>query len=348
MKHSRYIIEPQRSLADSELEAIQALLKDAVPKNTHAAMKSMVVDFERNWHGMLPTTTEMVLAYISARSDKHKISTIETRVAMISRWHTLRDFPDPTKHKSVSAALKGARKKDTKRPKQARAASIDDVRAICAHLDAAKIGAIRRHDYIEAMRCARDRALLLVGFWKGYRSDEICSMRMEAIQIDRAEGMRIWLPHTKTDSKGKTQTVPYLHDLCPVKAFEYWRDESGRTEGPAFMAISAQGKLSTSALTPRSFRNILRGLYVDAGLDPEGISSHSLRRGFAHWATNEGWSQSSLMAYVGWSDVRSAIKYMPDEHSFGRFAVKGGDQSRRLQHDSDVCLPSADVETEDD
>jgi len=44
--------------------------------------------------------------------------------------------------------------------------------------------------------------------------------------------------------------------------------------------------------------------------DAELFSRHSLRRGFATWATGNGWDLKTLMGYVGWNDVKSAMRYI--------------------------------------
>ncbi|WP_412032775.1 hypothetical protein [Pseudomonas syringae] len=35
-----------------------------------------------------------------------------------------------------------------------------------------------------------------------------------------------------------------------------------------------------------------------------------MRRGFASWAHSNGWDLKSLMAYVGWRDIKSAMRYI--------------------------------------
>jgi hypothetical protein len=35
-----------------------------------------------------------------------------------------------------------------------------------------------------------------------------------------------------------------------------------------------------------------------------------LRRGFASWAHQSGWDLKSLMNYVGWKDMKSAMRYI--------------------------------------
>ncbi|PBP79032.1 hypothetical protein CCL20_25340 [Pseudomonas syringae] len=43
---------------------------------------------------------------------------------------------------------------------------------------------------------------------------------------------------------------------------------------------------------------------------PDPHTSHSLRRGFASWAHSNGWDLKSLMSYVGWRDIKSAMRYI--------------------------------------
>ena len=56
---------------------------------------------------------------------------------------------------------------------------------------------------------------------------------------------------------------------------------------------------------------LLRQRLKEAGvLEAEQYSSHSLRRGFVNWATQQGWSLNELMEYVGWRDLQSAVRYL--------------------------------------
>uniref|UniRef100_UPI0026EDB602 tyrosine-type recombinase/integrase n=1 Tax=Pseudomonas aeruginosa TaxID=287 RepID=UPI0026EDB602 len=51
-------------------------------------------------------------------------------------------------------------------------------------------------------------------------------------------------------------------------------------------------------------------------------TSHSLRRGFATWATANGWDIKALMTYVGWKDIKSAMRYIDPAISFGGLAAR--------------------------
>uniref|UniRef100_UPI003C7D2E0A tyrosine-type recombinase/integrase n=1 Tax=Pseudomonas veronii TaxID=76761 RepID=UPI003C7D2E0A len=55
---------------------------------------------------------------------------------------------------------------------------------------------------------------------------------------------------------------------------------------------------------------LLRQRQERAGIQAEHYTSHSLRRGFATWAHRSGWDLKSLMSYVGWNDMKSAMRYV--------------------------------------
>ena len=78
---------------------------------------------------------------------------------------------------------------------------------------------------------------------------------------------------------------------------------------------------------------MLRKLLSQAGVaDAEAFSSHSLRRGFAQWAGMSGWDIRELMNYVGWRDVKAAMRYL-DGVSI--------DQKARFEQGLDRALPEA-------
>ena len=60
-----------------------------------------------------------------------------------------------------------------------------------------------------------------------------------------------------------------------------------------------------------------------AGVDaPELYSAHSLRRGFASWATANGWDLRTLMEHVGWKNAQSAMRYIDREDPFNQRRIE--------------------------
>lgn len=132
------------------------------------------------------------------------------------------------------------------------------------------------------------------------------------------QGMEIFLPSSKTDcsNRGHTVKVPALKRLCPVAACKIWVDCGELKEGSVFRAVDRWGHLGMKGLHPNSLSSLLRQTLFRCDLVSDGYSSHSLRRGFATWASHNQWSTKALMEYVGWRDIRSALRYVDVETPF--------------------------------
>jgi integrase len=265
---------------------------------------------------------------------------------MLARWHRDNRQPDPTKDALVKRFKKGIATKHRKKTKQARPIEIRELQAVVETNDRLRSEALQRGDYARVMRCSRDKALILLAFWRGFRSSELSDLLIENITLVPNVELSMFLPRAKTVSsdEGATFTVPALIELCPVRAlddyladtsFRYeklpdssadWHKDSRQmmprlTTGPVFRSIKLDGQMRTERICPTSIQRILVANYKRAGLDSSRITSHSARRGFAHWAMDNGWHLSALMQYVGWKSVTSAVKYTPSAAQFGSLAV---------------------------
>ncbi|WP_157845772.1 tyrosine-type recombinase/integrase [Herbaspirillum huttiense] len=133
--------------------------------------------------------------------------------------------------------------------------------------------------------------------------------------------MRIHLPRTKTDRslKGSTYKTPALSRLCPVAAYLDWLAVSGLSSGPVLRGIDRWGRISEEAVNAASIIPLLRRILKSAGIDDAHLySSHSLRRGFASWASANGWEMRALMEYVGWKNIHSAARYVESQDPYHR------------------------------
>jgi site-specific recombinase XerD len=199
------------------------------------------------------------------------------------------------------------------REKRAKPLQLEVLQRVDAWLQTAAEIAQAHDDHATVLRHARDRALVLLGFWRGFRSDELVRVRIEHVDAAHGEGLTCFIPRSKGDrnAEGRTFRCPALSRLCPVSAYEAWLATSGLTDGPVFRAIDRWGRIAPDGLAAASIIPLLRRLFTAAGLaEAEQYSSHSLRRGFAGWANANGWDLKELMEYVGWRDMRSAIRYL--------------------------------------
>jgi integrase len=185
--------------------------------------------------------------------------------------------------------------------------------------------AIGTQGAVARLRHTRDKALLLLGFWRGFRSDELIRLETQDVELVPAQGMTCFLPRTKGDRQaaGRCFKVPALSRLCPVAAYTAWKDLSGIEEGPVFRGIDQWGRIRVHGLHVNSVTPLLRSIFERAGLlSADSFSSHSLRRGFANWANDNGWDVKSLMEYVGWRDVKSALRYIDGADAFGQQRIE--------------------------
>jgi len=184
--------------------------------------------------------------------------------------------------------------------------------------------AAERGDFRNVIKHRRDIALVLIGFWRGFRGDELARLQVEHTQAELGVGITFYLPHTKGDRQhlGTTFHTPALKKLCPVQAYINWITVAGIARGPVFRKVDRWGNLADGGINSNSLIPMLRRIFKQAGVSAELYSSHSMRRGFATWASANGWDIKSLMTYVGWNDVKSALRYVDAGGSFAGLALR--------------------------
>ncbi|MDO8772217.1 MAG: tyrosine-type recombinase/integrase [Burkholderiaceae bacterium] len=100
--------------------------------------------------------------------------------------------------------------------------------------------------------------------------------------------------------------------------------------------------LHTDSLVP-----LLRAIFTEAGVSDAGdYSGHSLRRGFANWATGNGWDLKTLMEYVGWKSVQSAMRYVETADPFAQHRIQSTlktsmQTASNMKNKLNIILPGA-------
>lgn len=290
---------------------IDRYIEAATRDNTRRSYRAAIEHFEAEWGGFLPASADAIACYLADYAGKLAVNTLRQRLAAIAQWHLDQGFPDPTKSPMVKKVLKGIQALHPAQVKQAKPLVLKHLEQLDTWFSRQIKIAEDTGDRKYLLRLSRDHALVLLGFWRGFRSDELSRVQVQHLTILPNEGMTLYLPQTKTEYEGVTYKAPALKCLCPVRACEVWIHMSGLTQGPLFPAINRWGTLGTSSMHPTSFITLLRKILTDAGLqDAAMFSSHSLRRGFASWAASSGWDLKTTMEYVGWKDIRSAMRYI--------------------------------------
>lgn len=148
---------------------------------------------------------------------------------------------------------------------------------------------------------ARLVALVELLYATGLRVSELASLPLAAVSRDR----RLLVVRGKG---GRERMVPLsqpaaaaLDDYLPHRKGYL---AAGPTERWLFPSRGASGHL-----TRRRFAQLLKGLAVDAGLDPGAVSPHVLRHAFATHLLNRGADLRSVQQMLGHADISTTQIY---------------------------------------
>jgi len=203
-------------------------LNAATRDNTRRSYRAAIEHFEVSWGGFLPATSDSVARYLVAHAGVLAVNTLKLRLSALAQWHTSQGFPDPTKAPVVRQVLKGIRAVHPAREKQAQPLQLKHLEQVVACLEGEARAASEAQDPARLLRAKRDSALILLGFWRGFRSDELCRLSIEHVQAVPGAGISLYLPRSKSDrdNLGKTYQTPALLRLCPVQAYSEWLSAS--------------------------------------------------------------------------------------------------------------------------
>ncbi|WP_082538470.1 MULTISPECIES: site-specific integrase [unclassified Pseudonocardia] len=234
------------------------------------------------------------------------------RMAAIRFFHTLQDLPDPTSPARVTTVWEGIRRVHGAPPNQAPPLMppqlFDLVAATAATRD------FRTRPPEPDLAGARDRALLLIGFFSALRCSELCALTVDNV-LHHDRGRTLVIPSSKTNQRGEqTELVvlPYAShpDACPVRALDAWLELSEITEGPLLRRVSTGNRPAPTALHRASVNRRITELAAAAGHAEQGYSPHSLRSGFVTWAHLRGASDREIAAQTRHRSLASVGGYV--------------------------------------
>jgi site-specific recombinase XerD len=301
------------------MSKIDEYIHAATRDNTRRSYQSAVRHFETEWQGFLPATSDSIARYLVDHAESLSINTLRQRLAALAQWHINQGFPDPTKTPVVRKVFRGIQALHPAQEKRAKPFQLEQLEQVSTWLDQAIATAYATNDRHTQLRHTRNKALLLLGFWRGFRGDELTRLQAEYVEAIPGEGMICFFPQTKGDRqfKGTSFKAPALSRLCPVDAYIAWITLAQLKTGPVFRAVDKWGHVSDDALHTDSLIPLFRGILTQVGIESAALySGHSLRRGFANWATANGWDIKTLMEYIGWKNIQSAMRYVESADPF--------------------------------
>ena len=173
-------------------------LEAATRQNTQRSYASALRHFEVEWGGHLPATPDSVARYLAEQGPRAAINTLKQRLAALAHWHTEHGFVDPTRAPLVRKVLKGIQTLHPRIEKQVTPLQLTQLTQVTEWLDAAVLAARARSDRASELRHLRDKAFVLLGFWRGFRGDELIRVQVEHLQATVCAQLLVGLEITKT------------------------------------------------------------------------------------------------------------------------------------------------------
>jgi integrase len=298
--------------------ALRTLVEDAERLARAARAPATQKAYRSDWthfaawcarHGLvaLPSAPETIGLYIAANAETLAVATIGRRLSSIATAHRIAGFSFDTKAAAIKDVLAGLKRAKGTAQNHAEPLTTDLIKRL-----AATCGPEKRIDI-------RDRAILLVGFAGAFRRSEIVALDLADIGVTD-KGLTIVLRRSKSDQDGAGQVVAIGRTnsaTCPVAAYERWLEAAAIVEGRAFRSINRHGHIG-DGLAPLAVSELVKKRGQMAGLNPVGLSGHSLRAGLATSAATSGVEEREIMRQTRHTGVAMVRRYIRDGELFRR------------------------------
>ena len=323
--------EEDEPLSDEE----RHFAEHARAENTRRAYRSDLLDFagwcQAKKRRPLPAAASTVSAYlIYLAGHGAKVPTMSRRLSSIAYLHRFAGKRNPVESPRVQIVWEGIRRERAQPVDQAPPLMPPLLWEVLAELPADLSG-------------VRDRALLLVGFVGALRRSELAAIKAEHVG-EHPRGLVLSIPRSKTDpySEGQLVVLPYSSrpERCPVVSLRAWLDEAGIREDYVFRAVHRNGKSvrplrqvrvgdqlvtargMTEAAINDAVQRACRRVLAGAALP---YSAHSLRAGFATYASQKGLSDRAIAHQTRHRSLASLNQYIRIESAWTDNAATGLD-----------------------
>ncbi len=256
----------------------------------------------RHDHDPLPAPPAAVSGYLTDMATLGaKVGTMSRRLSAIKFAHTLRNLPDPTTHARVVTVWEGVRRTHAAPPAQADPLMPPELQLVVTTCPATRTWKTPGRTAEPDRAGARDRALLLVGFFAALRRSELSALDVEHID-DHANGIVLSLARSKTNRFGdqpELVVLPRTTDsgMCPVTALRSWLALAGIESGPAFRPVAKNNRPVPRRLSAGAVNDLVQQAVQRSSIDPNNErdwSAHSLRAGFVTYAHLRGASDRAI------------------------------------------------------
>lgn len=252
-----------------------------------------------DWSHLLPAAIDaaLVAAQVKSKLGALAFSTVAHRMAVLSKWHQVNQWPSPTESIAVKTLLREARKAQSRQGLQVRkktAVVLEPLQALLATCS-------------DGVRGVRDRALLLLA-WSGggRRRSEVVSLSVNDVRPLDSDTWIYTLGATKTDTSGQRREKPLRGPAA--HALAAWLELAPAASGPLFRRLYKGGRVSRDGLSADQVARIVQRRAKLAGLEGDW-AAHSLRSGFVTEAGRQGVPLGEVMAMTEHRSISTVMGY---------------------------------------
>lgn len=220
---------------------------------------------------------------------------IDTTLAAISNWHKTNGFPDPTQCPLVVELAQ-----DIKRwlsPKYRSALQLPPSIVNIMHLAEAHELSLST-DSVKSFfpsQCIayRNKAILLIGFWFGLTTAEVCRLTIRDIKITHTS-LEIITSRVARGGARYSFEISRLPLLCPLAALEDWLSHPGIAGQYLFPRTTR--RVLPGPVSSRVVQDSLNKLMAAQNVPPFNIKS--LRYSLYFFLAENGWSRQKILNHL--------------------------------------------------
>lgn len=251
------------------------------------------------WAHLLPPSIDaaLVKARIKAKPGPLAFNTVSHRLAVLGKWHRIKEWENPCDAAALKTLLRDARKAQSRQGVAVRKKSAIVLESLQALLDTCSDGICG----------VRDRALLLLA-WSGggRRRSEVVSLQVGDVRQLDTDTWLYALGATKTDTGGVRREKPLRGPAA--EALTAWLAVAPAENGPLFRRMYKGNKVGITGLSADQVARIVQRRAKIAGLEGDW-AAHSLRSGFVTEAGRQGVPMGEVMAMTEHRSVNSVMGY---------------------------------------
>jgi integrase len=251
------------------------------------------------WAHLLPPSIDaaLVTARVKAKVGPLAFNTVSHRLAVLGKWHRIKEWDSPTEAPALKTLLREARKAQSRQGVNVRkktAIVLEPLQALLATCD-------------DGVRGVRDRALLLLA-WSGggRRRSEVVGLQVGDVRQLDADTWLYALGTTKTDTGGVRREKPLRGPAAAALAA--WLATAPAESGPLFRRLYKGNTVGRAGLSADQVARIVQRRAKLAGLDGDW-AAHSLRSGFVTEAGRQGVPLGEVMAMTEHRSVTTVMGY---------------------------------------